>query len=84
MLTTVKGKSFRATVYSNTSPKPSGEERRKKEYSRERLDEDISICLTCTKEKCTGMCKRIEDSRREISMARKAEVKSHKERRSKT
>ena len=84
MLTTVKGKSFRATVYSNTSPKPSGEERRKKEYSRERLDEDINICLTCTKEKCTGMCKKIEDSRKEISVSRKAEKKKSIERRIKT
>lgn len=40
-------------------------------YSRERIDEDISICLNCDRERCTGQCKRIVKSRKEISDARK-------------
>lgn len=47
-------------------------------YSRERLDEDINICLTCTKaaEKCKGYCAKIAASRREMARARKQEKAS--------
>ena len=47
-------------------------------YSRERLDEDINICLTCTKaaEKCKGNCAKIAASRKEIARARKLEKAS--------
>lgn len=74
MLTNVKGKSFRETVYANSSPVVSGVSmgpKKKPEYSRERLDEDITICLSCTREKCTGNCNKIQESRRVISRERK-------------
>ena len=42
-------------------------------YSRERLEENIDICLTCDSEKCTGRCKKIIESRKEIARERKAQ-----------
>lgn len=45
-------------------------------YSRERVEEDYTICLNCTRKKCTGNCRKIENSRREIALARKLEKAS--------
>ena len=41
-------------------------------YSRERIEEDISICLNCERARCTGNCMDIERSRKEIARERKA------------
>lgn len=41
-------------------------------YSRERLEENIDICLTCERVRCTGSCNKILESRREIARERKA------------
>lgn len=41
-------------------------------YSRERLEEDIDICLTCERDECkTGRCNKILESRRAIARERK-------------
>lgn len=72
MLTNVKGKNFRETVRVGVMRDETGTvTKAKKEYSRERLEEDISICLNCKKEKCTGSCAAIMDSRRQLSNERK-------------
>lgn len=76
MLTTARGKGLR-DVINGGARKPEVYQTkkelagRKKEYSRERQEEDINICLTCEKTKCTGYCKRIEASRREIARERR-------------
>lgn len=42
-------------------------------YSRERLEENIDICLNFDRAKCTGRCKKILESRKEIARERKAQ-----------
>ena len=76
MLCNVNGKDLRESIRGGARRPESenkSEQKKRKEYSRERLDEDINICLTCTKERCTGYCKRIQESRRAISNERKRE-----------
>lgn len=37
--------------------------KKQKPYSRQRIDEDISICLNCKRASCSGSCKKIESSK---------------------
>lgn len=49
----------------NKANDPNAPQKRKnKPYSRQKTDEDITICLNCTKKKCTGSCKKILASMR--------------------
>lgn len=44
----------------------------KEPYSRERIEEDVNVCLNCTRERCeTGRCKLILESRRKLASERK-------------
>lgn len=46
--------------------------KKKSTYSRERLEEDINICLNCQRPDCNGKCKKITNSRKEASRARRS------------
>lgn len=44
----------------------------KEPYSRERIEEDVNVCLNCTRDRCkTGRCKLIMESRRRLADDRK-------------